>query len=55
MPRNKLIEERIELRRWQPLDRLPRWPHFHHVGWAVRKGYHSLLFPPLGIIYAVLV
>jgi hypothetical protein len=35
MPRNKLIQERIELRRWQPLDRLPRWPHFHHVGWAV--------------------
>jgi hypothetical protein len=35
MPRNKLIEERIELRRLQPLDRLPRWPHFHHVGWAV--------------------
>jgi len=35
MLRNKLIQERIELRRWQPLDRLPRWPHFQHVGWAV--------------------
>src|SRR4029077_9669425 len=35
MPRNKLIQERIELRRWQPLDRLPRRPHFQHVGWAV--------------------
>ena len=35
MPRNKLIQERIELRRWQPLDRLPRRPHFQHVGRAV--------------------
>jgi bifunctional non-homologous end joining protein LigD len=32
MPRNKLIQERIELRRWQPLDRLPRRPHFQHLG-----------------------
>jgi hypothetical protein len=32
MPRNKLIQERIELRSWQPLDRLPRRPHFQHVG-----------------------
>jgi len=35
MPRNKLIQERIELRWWQPLDRLPRRPHFQHVCWAV--------------------
>ena len=35
MPCNKLIEKRIELRWRQPLDKLPRWPHFQHVGWAV--------------------
>src|SRR5271165_7007074 len=35
MPRNKLIEEPIELRRRQSLDRLPRRPHFKRVGWAV--------------------
>ena len=35
MPCNKLIEEPIELRWRQPLDKLPRWPHFQHVGWAV--------------------
>ena len=35
MPRNNLIEERIELRRRQPLDWLPLRPHFQHVGWAL--------------------
>jgi hypothetical protein len=30
MPRKELIEERIELRRRQPLDRLPPRPQFHH-------------------------
>ena len=35
MPCNKLIEEPIELRWRQPLDKLPRWPHFQHVGRAV--------------------
>ena len=34
MPRNKLIEEPIELHRRQPLDWLPPRPHFQHVGWA---------------------
>jgi hypothetical protein len=28
MPCNKLIEKRIKLRWRQPLDKLPRWPHF---------------------------
>jgi hypothetical protein len=37
MPCNKLIEKRIEFRWRQPLDKLPRWPHFQHVGWAVYK------------------
>src|SRR6266404_1778097 len=35
MPRNKLIEEQIELRRRQPLERLPPRTHFQHLRWAV--------------------
>ena len=38
MPRHKLIEQRIELPRRQPLDRLPSRPHFQHVGWAIYGG-----------------
>src|SRR5271165_370190 len=35
MLRDKLIEERIELRRWQSLDRFPCRPHFQYVGWTI--------------------
>ena len=38
VPRGKLIEPRIELRRSDPLDQPSGWPHFEHIGRTLEEG-----------------